>query len=103
MVRILQHNGVRWCDQFLLVVATDPYSIVPEHASMFKGVDVYSRLLTCQAMQIRAGIAGVDAAVAAALAQNDLNMAQLKQQMQVLQAQKQAILQDDKLKKRSGK
>ena len=102
VVRILQHNGVRWYDQFLLVVATDPYSIVPEHACMLKGVNIYSRLLTCTAMQIRAGIAGVDAAVAAALAQNDLNMAQLQQQMKVLQAQKQAIMQEDKLKKRSG-
>ena len=70
---------------------------------MLKGVNIYSRLLTCKAMKIRAGIAGVSAAVAAALAQNDLNMAQLQQQMKVLQAQKQAIMQEDKLQKRSGK
>ena len=43
------------------------------------------------------------AAVAAALAQNDLNMAQLQQQMKVLQAQKQAIMQEDKLQKQRGK
>ena len=103
VVRILQHNGVRWYDQFLLVVATDPYSIVPEHACMLKGVNIYSRLLTCTAMKIQAGIAGVGAAVAAALAQNDLNMAQLQQQMKVLQAQKQAIMQEDKLQKQRGK
>ena len=60
------------------------------------------RLLTCKAMKIRAGIAGVDAAVAAALAENDLNMAQLQQQMKVLKAQKQAIMQEDKLKKLRG-
>ena len=103
VVRILQHNGVRWYDQFLLVVATDPYSIVPEHACMLKGVNIYSRLLTCTAMKIQAGIAGVGAAVAAALAQNDLNMAQLQQQMKVLEAQKQAIMQEGKLQKQRGK
>ena len=70
---------------------------------MLKGVNIYSRLLTCTAMKIQAGIAGVGAAVAAALAQNDLNMAQLQQQMKVLQAQKQAIMQEGKLQKQRGK
>ena len=69
---------------------------------MLKGVNIYSRLLTCTAMKLQAGIAGVDAAVAASLAQNDLNMAQLQQQMKVLKAQKQAIMQEDKLKKKRG-
>ena len=83
-------------------VATDPYSIVPECASVHKGVNIYSRLLNCKVMKIRAGIVGRSDAVAAALADADVGIAQLKQRIQEMEARKQAILQEDKHEERSG-
>ena len=103
VVRLLQHNGIQWSEHYLLRVATDPYSVVPEHASVLKGFDIYTRLLTCKVMKIRVGIKGASAAAAAALADTDLSIAQLKQQMQELEEKKKAILQEDKHEKRSGK
>ena len=103
VVRLLQHNGIQWSEHYLLRVATDPYSVVPEHASVLKGFNIYTRLLTCKVMKIRVGIKGASAAAAAALADTDLSIAQLKQQMQELVEKKKAILQEDKHEKRSGK
>ena len=78
---------------------TDPYSIVPERASVHKGVNIYSQLLHCKVMNIRAGIVGRSDAVAAALADADHGIAQLKQRMQELEARKQAIMQEGKHEK----
>ena len=44
-----------------------------------------------------------DSAQAAAMADTDLSIAQLKQQVKELEAKKKAILQEDKHEKRSGK
>ena len=98
-----QYNGVQWSSHWLLKVATDPYSIVPERASVHKGVNIYSRLLYCKVMKIRAGIVGRSDAVAAALADADVGIAQLKQRIQEMEARKQAILQEGKHEKRSRK
>ena len=103
VVRLLQHNGIQWSEHFLLKVATDPYSVVPEHAAVLKGFNIYTRLLTCKVMEIRVGIKGASVAQAAAMADTDLSIAQLKQQVKELEAKKKAILQEDKHEKRSGK
>ena len=103
VIRLLQHNGVRWQDNLMLQVATDPHCVVPELSSWLLGTDVYSKLRNCKAMELRVGAAGANAAVVAALAAAESDINQLQRRIQDREHDKRSLLQGSKQEKKNKK